>query len=132
MPKHYRNSRKFKLILAAIAGFTLAGLSWKLGETVVRTCEVIDWIAWIAIVVLRPIISSVWQAFASCFFRQFSSRAVFVSTCDVDLAGAIRPGRVSESKGQPERENLARQPLTNTSKKDTVLVEFPALRSTRK
>ncbi len=67
MPKHYRNSRKFKLILAAIAGFTLAGLSWKLGETVVRTCEVIDWIAWIAIVVLRPIISSVWQAFASCF-----------------------------------------------------------------
>ncbi len=68
MPKHYRNSRKFKLILAAIAGFTLAGLSWKLGETVVRTCEVIDWIAWIAIVVLRPIISSVWQAFASCFF----------------------------------------------------------------
>jgi hypothetical protein len=61
--KYFRNSKP--IVEVAIVGFVLANLSCKLDVTA-QGCSLLHKAAWVALVVLRPVILAAWQSVPAC------------------------------------------------------------------
>src|SRR5207245_2183278 len=125
--KYFRNCNL--IVEIAAVGFALATLFYKLDGATAQGCNLLDKTAWVALDVLRPVILAAGklcrrifvriQGFCSTYYRLWHpSGRCFASWL-------ARNSRETCLCGV-----MVREPLTNTSKKDTVPVDFTARRST--
>jgi len=63
MDKEYTYSRKLKrTAVAAVIGFALVALFYKLGGGAGHRCELLDGAAWLVLQISHPILSAGWQS----------------------------------------------------------------------
>ncbi|PYU10490.1 MAG: hypothetical protein DMG29_17400 [Acidobacteria bacterium] len=125
--KYFRNCNL--IVEIAAVGFALATLSYKLDGAAAQGCNLLDKTAWVALDVLRPVILGGWQA-VPAYLCEDSSFLQHLLQIVASIWPCFASWLARNSRETCLCGVMVREPLTNTSKKDTVPVDFTARRST--